>query len=113
MRPNGAPMTFIPCGIGDAGFLDRLQIAAFDVDRNGEPQETLRRLDAVAVPPVPLRELGVVEQDEFIDVPNEIEVAFPRYVAGLDDRDGLRHAGGGAGVLAIAKPVGDRISSIA
>ena len=98
MRPNSAPVTFIPCRIGYAGFFDGLQIPAFDVDRNGEPQETVRRLDAVAVPPVPLRELGVVEQDEFIDVPNEIEVALPRYVAGLDDRDGLGHAGGGAGV---------------
>jgi hypothetical protein len=59
------------------------------MDWNRQPGQAVLRLDAIAIPPAPLRELHRVEQDELVDRSDEIEVPLPGNVAGLDDRDAL------------------------
>src|SRR5205823_14648122 len=80
-----------PIGLAHDGLVDSLVVAALRLDRDRQPLCSLRRLDAVAVAPVAPGELPVVVEDELVDARDQVEVALPRDVAGLDDRDGLRH----------------------
>src|SRR5207249_10607823 len=48
--------------------------------------ETIGRLDDVSISPVSFGVLNIVEQDELLHRIDEVEVAFPRNVIGLDDR---------------------------
>jgi hypothetical protein len=80
-------MTSGPIAIAHLDLVDPLTRAAFDANRNREPARAVRGLDAVAAAPVAFRELAVVEEDELVDQVDEVEVALPGDVAGLDDRD--------------------------
>src|SRR3954454_19529661 len=82
-----------PVGVVHARLVDPLVIAALDLDRDRQPLRPLGGLDAIPVAPVPPRELPVVVEDELVDAVDEVEIALPRDVAGLDDRDRLRHRG--------------------
>jgi len=44
-------------------------------------------LDPIAAAPVTLRELHIVEEDELVRCSDQVEVALPRNVAGLNYRD--------------------------
>ena len=65
------------------------KIAALHLDRNRQPCRPLRRLDQVPIPPIPSRVLRIVEQHELVDAVDQIEIALPGDVAGLDDGDAL------------------------
>src|SRR6185503_1193397 len=88
--PDRRPVLARPARVGDARVADALLVLAFHLHRNGEPAEPARRLDQVAAAPVALGELHVVEQDELVDLVDEIEIALPRDVARLQDRDALQ-----------------------
>ena len=68
---------------------DALVVLALDLYGHGEPLCPLGRLDEVPVSPVPSGVLHVVIQDELIDMGDEVEVAFPRNVIGLQDGNAL------------------------
>src|SRR5438128_2073936 len=82
-------MPIVPRRITDADVLDRLREPAFYLDRDGQPQQTVLGFDLIAIPPVALRELRVVVQNEFVDLAHQIEVALPRDVRRLQDGDTL------------------------
>src|SRR5581483_2429573 len=90
VRRDRLPVRLRPARVGDRHVLDRLEVAAADVDRNRQPLDAVPRLDAVAVAPVTLRVLHIVEQDELVAPGDEVEVTLPRNVVRLNDRDGLR-----------------------
>ena len=56
-------------------------------DRYAHPLYALWGLDEVAIAPVILGELHVVVKNELIDSCNNVEVALPRDVVGLQDSD--------------------------
>src|SRR4051794_6707391 len=87
------PVALGPARLGDADLVDPLLVAALDLDGDRQPQEPLRGLHAVSVAPVALGVLPLVEQDEPVDEPDDVEVAPPRHVARLDRSDAL-HASG-------------------
>ncbi len=58
-------------------------------NRRGEPLHPLRRFDAVPITPGPASVLKGVEKNELVDGRDQIEIAFPRQVVRLDDRDSL------------------------
>jgi hypothetical protein len=74
--------------------------------------QAVLRLDAIAATPVTFGELDVVEQNELVGRPDQIEIALPRDVAGLNDRDAfvghslvnrrVYHAGSGPSATARA-----------
>ena len=78
-------------GLADDRLVDSLVVAAFHAHGNRQPPSAVRGLNPVAVAPVAARELPVVVEDELVDAVDEVEVALPRDVAGLDDRDRLCH----------------------
>jgi hypothetical protein len=76
-----------PHGIADLDLVDPLREPSADADWDRQPADATRGLDPVAVAPVALGVLAVVEEDELVDQVDEVEVALPGDVAGLDDRD--------------------------
>ena len=68
-------------------FSNGLVIFALHLHRNGQPLQTLRGLDLVAVTPVAPGILHVVVKNELIHRGDHIEIALPRDVVGLDDGD--------------------------
>src|ERR1700730_3905910 len=69
----------------DFDLVDSLLEAALGDGRNGEPFDALGGLDAVAVVPVPLHELGTVVDHVFVAAPDQVEKDIPGNGAGLDD----------------------------
>src|ERR1700694_3912147 len=57
------------------------------MDRNRQPLQSRRGLDAIPVAPIALGVLQVVVKDEQVDVVNEVKIAAPRYIVRLDDAD--------------------------
>src|SRR5207247_6945792 len=90
---DAAPVFFVPPPIADEHVADALLESTAHHNRNRQPDRSTGALDPVPVAPVPLRVLHVVEQDEFVDRRDEVEIAFPWDIARLNDGDTLRHAG--------------------
>ncbi len=67
-------------------------VFALDLNGDGEPLNSLGRLDLVAIAPVPPGVLHVVIQDELIHGGDHIEIAFPGDIVGLDDGDFFHNA---------------------
>src|SRR5260370_41790960 len=78
-----------PGWIGDLGVANPLLELCLCDNWNCQPLQPVRRLDYVAVAPVPFGELDVVEQHELVDPRHHIEIALPGDVARLHDRDAL------------------------
>src|SRR5262249_61650371 len=79
------PVLVLPAGIGQGHVAD--PSAEIVTDGNRDPLNTGRRLDLVAIAPVVLCELHVVEEHEDVHVVDEIEIPLPRDVIGLTDGD--------------------------
>ena len=60
-------------------------VLAGDLDRNREPSRATGGLDSIPVAPVSARVLDIVEQNELIHRVDQVEVALPRNVTGLND----------------------------
>src|SRR5206468_2060378 len=56
-------------------------------ERDRDPFQSVRGLDAIAVAEATAAVLHVIQEDEVIRAADEVEVPLPRQVAGLDDRD--------------------------
>src|SRR5258708_3048400 len=84
------PVPVRPVSLADHRLVDPLLEPCLDPLRDREPMQSLWGLDEIAVAPVPLRELAVVEQDELVNHVDQVEVALPGDVVGLDDRHPLR-----------------------
>jgi hypothetical protein len=81
-----------PIRVIDNGVLDLLVVSSLHLDRDGQPLWSLRRLDDISIPPISNRVLGVVVKDEFVNGVDQIKVAPPWDIVGLNDRDRLAHA---------------------
>ncbi len=82
--PEGAPVLAKTAGLGNLGLLDGLLKAALPY-RHRQPSFPLGGLDLVAVAPVVLGVLDAVVYDELIHRGNDVEIALPRDVVGLQD----------------------------
>src|SRR5439155_9057148 len=93
-----APMLVCP-RLFDFDLLDRLLETAFGDDRDGEPLDAVSGLDAIAIVPMPFHVLRAVIDHVFVATSDQVEKAFPRNVAGLDD--------GNAHVMITRRPLTD------
>lgn len=73
-----------PPGVVDPGLSNRLMPAEAIVDGDGQPSESVGRLDPISVAPVILCVLDVVVQDELVGPIDEIKVPLPWNVVRLD-----------------------------
>src|SRR5262249_9780580 len=89
---NSLEVRVSPGRIADQDIFDCLCKPTLDVYRYGEPEHAVLRLDLIAIAPITFRELGIVVQNEFIDLLHQIEISLPRDIGRLQDRHAL-HAG--------------------
>ena len=80
------PVLVGPARIGDSRILYFLKVIALNCYRNRQPLGTGRRLDQVTIAPVSSGVLHVVEEDEFVDRIDQIEVTLPGNVVRLNNR---------------------------
>ena len=85
------PMFGGPIRIADDGLLNGLAKVALAPHGNGEPANSVRGLDLVAISPVGTRVLHIIEKNEFIHVSDQIKIAFPGDVVGLENGNSFRH----------------------
>lgn len=84
---QAVPMLALPLWVT---YLDiRYELALLVFDGNCNPGLTLHRLYLVAVTPVVFCKLHIVINYKFIDRINNVEIALPRDVVGLEDCDSL------------------------
>ena len=69
--------------------MNQLLVEALCPHRDRQPCRSVLRLDPIPAPPVTLRELDVVEEDELVCRAYQVEVTLPGNGAGLDDGDAL------------------------
>src|SRR5688572_3497393 len=86
MLTNGPPVSLVPFRIAHSRFEDALCITALYIHRYGQPDDPSGGLDPVSVAPISACVLNIVEKDEGIDAPDQVEIALPRYVVRLADR---------------------------
>src|SRR5262249_18413055 len=87
---DGLPMGLVPGGIADDRVPDPLiEVPPPDAHRYSQPRQTMRRLDPIAIPPVPSRVAHVIKKDELIYHVDEVEIPFPRNVIRLNDGNAL------------------------
>src|SRR5262245_31076539 len=77
---NRPPMSLVKSHVRNARVLHTLPVSSADFHRHRQPRCPICRLDPVSAAPIPLRELGIVVQNELVDVPNQIEIPLPRDV---------------------------------
>lgn len=80
----------LPENLITARLMTRRYVNALLLHRDGQPLHTLWCLDLVAVTPVAAGILHVVIKNKFIHRSNQIEIALPGDVVGLDNSDSLR-----------------------
>jgi hypothetical protein len=89
---NAAPMMRTPLGIINDRVFNFLKTPAFGFHWNSQPDRAIGGFYLVAISPIPPRVLPIIKQNEFIDAPNQIKIASPRYVIRLNDSYRFAHA---------------------
>src|SRR5947209_18504490 len=79
-----APMLLRP-RLFDRHFVDRLLETTLGDHRDSQPFDAVRGLDAIAVVPMPLHILDTIEDHVLVALPDQVEKALPRHIAGLHD----------------------------
>jgi hypothetical protein len=73
-------------------FLDRSEMLALRLQGNGRPFRHVPDDDLVAIASIPASVLDFVEDQEFVDRSDQVEVALPGSVVAFGDRERLPEA---------------------